>query len=81
MTKKDVSLLSMSAPGRNEMVGGDLPHEIQNRFKLKEPEKSLARFVGLNVQRVSEILRQAEPHPCTGFRPVARILACFRSYG
>ncbi len=74
-------MVSMSVAGRNEMVGGDLPHEIQNRFKLKEPEKSVARFVRLSVQRVSEILRQAEPHLCTRFRPVASILACFRSYG
>jgi hypothetical protein len=80
MTRKDVSLFSMSIPGTNEMVGGDLPREMQDRSKLKEPEKSLARSVGSRVRRVSKILRQAEPRLCPGFHAVASILAPFRSY-
>jgi hypothetical protein len=63
------------------MVGGDLPHDMQDRSKLKEPDKLLARSVGSRVRRVSEILRQAEPRLCPDFHAVASILAPFRAYG
>jgi hypothetical protein len=46
ITKKDVSLLCMSEPERNELVGGDLPHEFRNRLTVRETETSLACSVG-----------------------------------
>lgn len=62
------------------MVRGDLWHEIQSRFKLKEPKKSIARSLSLSVQTVRKILRQQGPQSYQRVRQKESILARFRDY-
>jgi hypothetical protein len=63
------------------MVEEDLAHRIRSRSDRKESAPSTNHTATLGVQRVSEILRQAQPHLRTRFCLVASILACCRSYG
>jgi transposase len=53
----------MNTSGGDEMVNGNLWHEIHSRFKLKETKKSIARSLGLDVRTVRRILRQRAPAP------------------
>jgi hypothetical protein len=48
MTRDGVSLLPAIRPGGEDMVKGDLWHEIHSRFKLKETKKSIARAMRLS---------------------------------
>lgn len=43
------------------MVRAELWHEIHTRFRLKEPKKSIARALDLDVRTVRRILRQKKP--------------------
>jgi len=55
--KKEIILPTVESGGEG-MVNGELWHEIQSRFKLKESKISIARALGLRVQTVRKILRQ-----------------------
>ena len=62
------------------MVKADVWHEIHSRCKLKETKKSIARCVGLSVQTVRKILRQAEPQPYKRLRTATTLLVPFEGY-
>jgi transposase len=80
MAQNGVSFLPAINPGGEDMVKGDLWHEIHSRFKLKETKKSIARSVGLSVQTVRRILRQASPRPYVRKSEGDRLLRPFREY-
>jgi transposase len=80
MEQSTVCLLPVIASGGNDMVKADVWHEIHSRFKLKETKKAIARCVGLSVQTVRKILRQAEPQPYRRLRTAAAILVPFEGY-
>ncbi len=63
MEKKKEIILPTIDSGGEDMVNGELWHEIQSRFKLKESKISIARSLGLSVQTVRKVLRQEKPTP------------------
>jgi transposase len=72
-------LLPAVEPGE-DMVKGDLWHEIHSRFKLQETKKSIARSVGLSVQTVRKILRQKEPRAYSREKQQSELLGPYRDY-
>ena len=78
MDSNDVCLLPIITSGGEEMGRGDLWHEIQSRFKLKEPKKSIARSLSLSVQTVRRILRQQKPYSYQRVRKKEGILGRFQ---
>ena len=61
--QQDVCLPPMNQSGGEDMVKGDLWHEIHRRFRLKEKKRAIARLLGLDVRTVRKILRPREPAP------------------
>jgi len=61
MDQKEVSYLPMIVSGGDEMVKGDIWHEIHSRHRLKETKKSIARSLDLDVRTVRKILHQETP--------------------
>jgi DNA invertase Pin-like site-specific DNA recombinase len=55
MSGTEVYLLPMITSGGDAMVTGDVWHEIHARYKLKEPKKTIARGLGLDVRTVRRI--------------------------
>ena len=75
------TMLPMMLPsGGDDMVTGDLWHEVHTRFKLKEPKKAIARSLGISVPTVRKILKQ--PHYTRYERRQCkrRVLAPFEAY-
>ncbi|MCE5281044.1 MAG: IS21 family transposase [Deltaproteobacteria bacterium] len=62
------------------MVTGDLWHEIHARYKLKEPKKSIARGLGLDVRTVRRILRQKAPQEYRRAKRSANVLTPWADY-
>ncbi len=62
------------------MVTGDLWHEIHARYKLKEPKKSIARGLGLDVRTVRRILRQKVPQAYRRAKRSANVLTPWADY-
>ena len=56
MTQNGVCFLPAIRSIGEDMVKGDLWHEIHSRRKLKETKKSIAPAVGLTIQTVRKIL-------------------------
>jgi transposase len=72
-----VTFLPSMGSGGGDMVKADLWHEIHSRHKLKESKKAIARALGLHVQTVRNILRQAAPSPYQRERKGSQLLAPF----
>jgi transposase len=66
--------------GGEDMVKGDLWHEIHSRRKLGGTKKSIARAVGLSIQTVRKILSQAAPRPYIRRPAPGGLLAPFKGY-
>ena len=49
MNVSNVHFLPAIESGGGDMVKGDLWHEIQSRWKLKESKKSIARALQLDI--------------------------------
>ncbi len=62
------------------MVKGDLWHEIQSRWKLKESKKSIARALQLDIKTVRKILRQKQPQSYSREKQESLVLKPHKSY-
>ena len=62
------------------MVKGDLWHEIQSRWKLKESKKSIARALQLDIKTVRKILRQKQPESYSREKQESLILKPHKGY-
>jgi uncharacterized protein (UPF0128 family) len=80
MSSQRVCFLPAVKSGGEEMVKGELWHEIHSRFKLKETKKSIARAIGLSIQTVRKILRQGSPLPYTRKPAEGGVLEPFKKY-
>ena len=69
---QDVCILTAS--GGEEIVHGDSWHEIQSRFRLKEPEKAIARTMGVSVQTLRQILLFSHCQEELVFTPIEAII-------
>jgi len=54
--QKALYLLPIKESGGKDIVKAELWHEIHSRFKLKEPKKSIARSLGIDVRTVRKVL-------------------------
>lgn len=62
------------------MINQYLWHEVHRRYKGKEPKRSIARSMNLNVQTVRRLLRQREPQKYKRSVPVETILNPYKSF-
>jgi len=62
------------------MVKGDLWHEIQSRWKLKESKKSIARALQLDIKTVRKTLRQKQPRSYLREKQESLVLKPHKSY-
>ncbi len=62
------------------MVKGDLWHEIQSRWKLKESKKSIARALQLDIKTVRKILRQKQAESYSREKQESLVLKPHKSY-
>ena len=76
----EVYLLPMITSGGDDMVKGDLWHEIHSRYKLKETKKSIARSLGVDVRTVRRILHQKAPQAYKRDQGKATIVSPFQEY-
>jgi transposase len=80
MSINRVDFLPAILPGGDDMVKGDLWHEIQSRFKLKESKKSIARTLQIDIKTVRKILRQKQPRSYSREKQESLILKPHKSY-
>jgi transposase len=80
MSINHVDFLPAISPGGEDMVKGDLWHEIHSRRKLKESKKSIARTLQLDIKTVRKILRQKQPQVYSRARQEGRLLRPYREY-
>ncbi|NTU51539.1 MAG: IS21 family transposase [Candidatus Aminicenantes bacterium] len=80
MSISHVHFLPAISPGGEDMVKGDLWHEIHSRRKLKESKKSIARAMQLDIKTVRRILRQKKPEVYSRARQESRLLGPHREY-
>lgn len=62
------------------MIKADMWHEIHSRRRLQETKKSIARALGLHIQTVRKVLRQAAPRPYERAKDERGILTPYKSY-
>ena len=62
------------------MIKSDMWHEIHSRRRLKETKKSIARALGLHIQTIRKVLRQAAPQPYEREKDGQGILSSYRDY-
>jgi transposase len=80
MSMNHVDFLPAISPGGEDMVKGDLWHEIHSRWKLKESKKSIARALQLDIKTVRKILRQKQPQGYSREKQESLILKPHKSY-
>ena len=78
--KKTLYLLPIDKSGGKEMIKAELWHEIHSRFKLKEPKKSIARSLGIDVRTVRKVLRQSHPQRYRRKKKEKTLLSGYEDY-
>ena len=62
------------------MIKADMWHEIHSLRRLQETKKSIARALGLHIQTVRKVLRQAAPRPYERTKDERGLLTPYKSY-
>ena len=62
------------------MIKADMWHEIHSRRRLREAKKSIARALGLHIQTVRKVLRQAAPRPYERTKDERGLLTPYKNY-